>query len=88
MITNTHEDATLIRPEDKAYLIPKHLTTKNDLDAWEKRNIVNAKRWASNQNKILSIAFIKTLHNRMFSQLPRLKRRSLTAHVDQLESET
>jgi len=68
MIHNTPDGATLIRPSDKAYLIPKHLTTQPDLDAWEKRNIANAKRWASGQNDILSISFIKTLHQKMFNE--------------------
>jgi len=68
MISKTPDDATLIRPEDRAYLIAKHLTTKDDLDGWEERNIAKSKRWAGTENDIISVSFIRSLHFHMFNE--------------------
>jgi hypothetical protein len=43
--------ATPIDPDEAAGLVPVHITTQSDLNAWEQANIVFGNRWASRQKK-------------------------------------
>ncbi len=49
-------------------LIPDHITTQEELNAWEEKNILDAQTWAFKQKEILSLAFIQKLHKRMFDK--------------------
>jgi Fic-DOC domain mobile mystery protein B len=62
--------ATPIDPDEAAGLIPKHIVTQADLNAWEEANIVIADTWAFKQKKrdLLDEGFVRDLHSRMFDQ--------------------
>ena len=54
--------------DELAGLIPGHIMTQEQLNAWEEKNILIAQDWAFKQKtSILSIVFIKKLHQRMFN---------------------
>ena len=60
--------STPLEPGELAGLIPKHITTQEELNAWEEKNIIDAEPWAFKQSDIISLAFIKKLHKRMFGK--------------------
>jgi Fic-DOC domain mobile mystery protein B len=62
--------ATPIDPDEAAGLIPKHIATQAELNAWEEANIVIADTWAFKQKKrdLLEEGFVRDLHRRMFDQ--------------------
>lgn len=60
--------ATPLDYEELMDLIPGHITTQEQLNAWEEQNILKALPWAFKQKKILSSFFIKKLHEKMFDQ--------------------
>ena len=51
-------------------LIPKHITTHQELNEWESTNILEGRNWAFSQRHkdILSICFVLKLHKQMFSE--------------------
>ncbi len=61
---------TPLDPDEKAGLIPQHLTTKGDLNEWEQENMLRAVRWLKRVRSpdVLSEGFCRTLHARMFDQ--------------------
>jgi len=61
---------TPLDPDERAGLIPSHLTTKGDLNDWEQENILQAVQWARGQRKVnvLTEAFCRKLHQKMFDQ--------------------
>lgn len=63
------EGATPIDPNEADGLIPKHLQTQSELNAFEHLNISLAMPWAFSQKNILSIKTIKLLHKKMFHQV-------------------
>ena len=62
---------TPLAPEEFADLIPS-LATKEELNAWERRNIIRARAWAmkdpSSVADILSDDYVRKLHRKMFDQ--------------------
>lgn len=62
------EGATPLDPDDAAELIPSHITTHGQLNAWELRNVVEGEQWVFGRTRkdFLSIDFMQTLHRRMF----------------------
>ena len=62
--------ATPLDPDEAAGLVPTHITTQGDLNAWEQINIVQGDRWASRQKKrdLLDEGFIRDLHRQMFDK--------------------
>lgn len=62
------EGATPLEPEEIADLIPPHISTQEQLNAWEQANILVAEQWARKKKHILSIDFIQKLHKHMFNQ--------------------
>ena len=62
--------ATPLDPDEAAGLIPEHITTQGELNAWEEANIIEGERWAFRQKNpnILNEGFIRLLHNKMFDQ--------------------
>ena len=39
--------ATPIDPDEAAELVPKHISTQAELNAWEQANIVSGEKWAN-----------------------------------------
>ena len=62
------ENATPLEPEELEGLIPSHITTQDELNAWEEKNILEAQQWAFRQKEILSVAFVQELHQHMFDK--------------------
>lgn len=62
--------STPIDSDELKGLIPKHITTQEELNAWESENILQAELWASKLKKrdIVSVDFIKDLHKKMFDK--------------------
>ena len=51
-------------------MVPSHITTQADLNAWEQFNIVQGERWSIRQTrrKLLDEGFVRDLHRRMFDK--------------------
>lgn len=62
--------ATPLDPDEAFALIPKNITTQNELNEWEQMNILEAENWVfrKKHKDIMSTNFIKELHKKMFSQ--------------------
>ena len=62
--------ATPLDPDEAAGVVPSHITTQADLNAWEQANILQAVRWIARQKKraLLTEGFVRDLHRRMFDQ--------------------
>ena len=66
---------TLLSPEEQAELIPT-LSTKEELNEWERQNIIEAAAWAldakyarhAGRNGPLTDSYVRELHRRMFDQ--------------------
>lgn len=62
---------TPLAPEELADLIP-NLATKEELNEWERENILLAREWATSDRtkpeEIASDAYIRKLHRRMFQE--------------------
>lgn len=65
------EGATPPDPNEAEGLLLTHITTRGELDRWEQDNILEALAWLSKAKPkdILTEAFIKTLHRRMFGHV-------------------
>ena len=61
--------ATPIDPDEALGLIPAHITTQADLNAWEEMNIVEGAHWIKRQKVIqgLDEGLVRELHSRMFN---------------------
>ncbi|CAN7146947.1 MULTISPECIES: mobile mystery protein B [unclassified Variovorax] len=62
------EGATPLDPDEARGLIPAHIATQADLNAWEEANILQGVRWAARQRKreLLDEGFVRDLHRKMF----------------------
>ena len=62
--------ATPIDPDEALGLIPVHITTQADLNAWEEMNIVEGATWLKRQKitQGLDEGLVRELHRRMFNQ--------------------
>ena len=62
--------ATPIDPDEAAGLVPRHISTQSELNAWEEANIVTADGWAFRQTKreLLDEGFVRDLHRKMFDK--------------------
>jgi Fic-DOC domain mobile mystery protein B len=60
--------ATPLESEELEGLIPAHIERRNELDAWESRNVLKAEKWllGLRRKDILTLDFVKLLHKRMF----------------------
>jgi Fic-DOC domain mobile mystery protein B len=60
---------TPLDPDERAGLIPGHITTQGELNEWEQLNIVQGGNWARKQRKeILNESFLRQLHKQMFGE--------------------
>ncbi len=63
-------DATPLTSEERNGLIATYITTRNELNELEQRNIAEADIWAfARKRKILDETSLKGLHRRMFNQV-------------------
>jgi Fic-DOC domain mobile mystery protein B len=62
--------ATPIDPDEAQGLIPKHIKTQAELNAWEELNIVEGADWIARKKIIqkLDEGLVRELHSRMFNQ--------------------
>jgi Fic-DOC domain mobile mystery protein B len=61
------EGATPVDSAQEEGLIPTHITTRGELNAWEQRNILKAEAWLlETRRNPLSVSFTRELHKRMF----------------------
>jgi Fic-DOC domain mobile mystery protein B len=62
------EGATPLDADEADELLPEHITTGGELNAWEQANILDAERWllARRKRDVLTEAFVRELHRRMF----------------------
>jgi Fic-DOC domain mobile mystery protein B len=65
------EGATPIDEDEKEALLIPHITTLEELNEWEQRNIADAYSWldSTRRKDILSEDFIRTLHKKMFGKV-------------------
>jgi Fic-DOC domain mobile mystery protein B len=63
------DGATPIDPDETAGLVPTHITTQAELNAWEEANIVSGEMWAFRRKSApLDEGFLRALHSKMFDQ--------------------
>ncbi len=62
--------ATPLDPDEATGLLPKHIATQADLNAWEQANILQGDRWARRQKSrdLLTESFARELHRQMFDK--------------------
>lgn len=63
------DGATPLDPDTLLGLIPKHITTQNQLNEWEAQNIIEARKWAYIDRRtadIFTLKFVRMLHKKMF----------------------
>lgn len=60
------DGATALTAEELDELIPKHLTTKAELNEWEQANILEAQDWRGRPKQLLTRKYVTELHRRMF----------------------
>ncbi len=65
---NYPEGATPLEHDELTALIPNHISTQKQLNAWEEKNILEATKWASKQKEILTVSFLQDLHKHMFNK--------------------
>ncbi len=64
------EGATPLDAGEAEGLIPTHITTRGELNAWEQANILEADQWLVKRRPIsavIDMGFLRELHRRMFS---------------------
>lgn len=62
--------ATPLTPDEREALIPSYITLRRELNEAEQANILDAEQWAfSRKRDVLSEAFLKNLHKRMFDRV-------------------
>jgi Fic-DOC domain mobile mystery protein B len=65
--------STPLDPDEAEGLLPAHITTQGELNAWEQLNIAHADTWAMSRRRrrattVLTSDFAVELHRRMFDQ--------------------
>ena len=71
MRTTPTVGATPLDPDESEGLVPTHVTTREELNRLEQENIVEAMQWleTARPKEILSEAFLRKLHQRMFGRV-------------------
>jgi Fic-DOC domain mobile mystery protein B len=71
LLIPTSDGNTPLSPEEVAELIP-NLATKEELNEWERQNILSARLWAlrdrSTASDIVEDEYVRKLHKKMFDQ--------------------
>lgn len=71
--TNGPPGSTPLDPDEVEGLLPSHVATQGELDAWEQLNIARADTWAMSRRRrrattVLTSDFAQELHHRMFDR--------------------
>lgn len=63
--------STPLTPDERADLIPSHITNRDELNEFEARGVADGDRWAFGRRRgdLLSTEFLCQLHNRMFGEV-------------------
>ena len=64
-------DAAPLDPDEADGLIPEHVSTRGELNAWEQANIARAVAWLRRRRSretVLTLEFLRALHRQMFSE--------------------
>ena len=71
MHTTPTDGATPLDPDESEGMVPTHVTTREELNRLEQENIVDAMQWleTARPRDILSEAFLRKLHQRMFGRV-------------------
>ena len=65
------EGATPLDPDDAEDLLPGHIASRAELNAWEQANIAKAADWLARRRRgrsVLTVEFVRELHRRMFDE--------------------
>jgi Fic-DOC domain mobile mystery protein B len=77
------DHATSLTPAERDDLIPTYITTRNELNESEQKNIATADQWAfSRRHYIFRERLLKGLHRRMFNKVWRWAGKFRTAERD------
>jgi Fic-DOC domain mobile mystery protein B len=70
-LIDTDEASTPTTPDERADLIPSHITNRDELNEFEARGVAGADRWAFSRRRsdLLSSEFLCQLHKRMFGEV-------------------
>ena len=69
MFEDEPDGATPLDPDEAAELIPGHLRSRTDLNAWEQANILSAAEWILRARmRVLEEKTVRELHRRMFDK--------------------
>lgn len=93
--TNGPPGSTPLDADEAEGLLPAHINTQSELNAWEQLNIANADMWAISRRRrkattVLTPHFAEELHRRMFNRTwrwagkYRLTGKNIGAPVDQI----
>lgn len=64
------EEATPLDPDEDQGLIPPHITTRAELNAWEQAKILRPQEWLDKRRStspVMDVGFLRELHRWMFS---------------------
>ena len=78
--------STPIDSDELKGLIPKHITTQEELNAWESENILQAELWASKLRRKDIVSIINELKNQLLTQIQNLPSEQREHAKQQIES--
>jgi Fic-DOC domain mobile mystery protein B len=70
MVDDLPAGATPLDPDEADGLIPQHISTRGELDAWEQVNIAEGRAWLRKRRanaSVLTMKVVHELHRQMFS---------------------
>jgi Fic-DOC domain mobile mystery protein B len=70
-LVDADRDSTPLTPDERADLIPSHITNRDELNAFEARGVADGEQWALSRRRgsLLSAASLSQLHRRMFGEV-------------------
>lgn len=69
MYSQDPDGATPVDPDEAEGLLPAHVVTRDELNAWEQQNILEAVRWSQRTTRqALDELAVRELHRRMFDR--------------------
>ncbi len=64
------QGATPLNPDELAGLIPDYISTQEELNKLERKNIIEAEKWLSKKKTVsLNVSFILNVHKKMFENV-------------------
>jgi Fic-DOC domain mobile mystery protein B len=70
-LIDADEASTPLTPDERADLIPSHITNRDELNEFEARGVADADQWAFSRRRgdLLSAEFLCQFHKRMFGEV-------------------